>query len=231
MRLAAYLRVSTSAQAEDGYGLDVQEKAIRKWAKDNGHRIVLWARDEGVSGTKEAADRPALADAVNLVCERRAQGLVVHRLDRLARQLTVQEGILAHVWQCGGSVFAVDTGEVLQDDPDDPMRTFIRQVMGAVAQLERAMIAARLRAGRRQKAEQGGYAGGGPPLGFRAVDGELVPDPDEAATRARIYELRGEGLSLRLIAQQLTDEGHTPKRSNRWHPETVAQVLRRAKDS
>src|SRR5207249_390470 len=50
VKLVAYLRVSTDRQVEEGFGLDVQEQAIRKWVKREGHRVVLWTRDEGVSG-------------------------------------------------------------------------------------------------------------------------------------------------------------------------------------
>ena len=78
------------------------------------------------------------------------------------------------------------------------------------------------------KAEQGGYAHGAPPLGFRAEGGELVPDPDEQAAVQRIVELRAEGESLRQIAAALTAEGFTPKRGGAWHPQQVARVLDRA---
>src|SRR4051794_33589968 len=55
MRVVAYLRVSTDRQAEEGLGFDVQEQAIRAWAKHGGHRVVAWTRDEGVSGSNDAA--------------------------------------------------------------------------------------------------------------------------------------------------------------------------------
>jgi DNA invertase Pin-like site-specific DNA recombinase len=152
--LVAYLRVSTVAQAEDGLGLDVQQQAIERWAAAGGHTLVATFRDEGISGTKDAADRPGLASALAAV-EDGAEGLVVYKLDRLARALTVQEAVLAQVWKSGGRAWAVDVGEVLRDDPDDPMRTAMRQMVGVFAQLERAMIAARMRAGRRLKAQRG----------------------------------------------------------------------------
>jgi len=105
------------------------------------------------------------------------------------------------------------------------MRTAMRQMVGVFAQLERGMIAARMRAGRRLKAERGGYTGGGIPLGYRAAGGELVVHADEAATRARIFELRDEGLSLRMIASALEQEGHPPKKGGRWHAESIRKVL------
>ncbi len=227
--LIGYVRVSTDRQAEEGLGLDVQEGAIRAWCGAQGHALLVIHRDEGVSGTKDVEHRPGLANALAAV-EDLAEGLVVHKLDRLARSLSVQEAVLAQVWKHGGRVFAADSGEVLRDDPDDPMRTAMRQMAGVFAQLERAMIAARMRAGRRLKASRGGYAHGAPRYGFRAEDKELVPDGTEQATVARIVELRSQEppLSLRQIAATLEAEGRRPKRGERWHPKVLARILARA---
>jgi DNA invertase Pin-like site-specific DNA recombinase len=52
-------------------------------------------RDEGVSGTKDAADRPGLTAALAMIEDRGAGGHLVARLDRLARTLVVQEAVLA----------------------------------------------------------------------------------------------------------------------------------------
>lgn len=82
-------------------------------------------------------------------------------------------------------------------------------------------------AARAEKAEQGGYAYGSPPFGFQAVEGELVPDPDEAPTLERIAELRGAGRSLREIARTLEEEGRPPKRGTRWHPESLRRICDR----
>ncbi|MEU1035481.1 recombinase family protein [Streptomyces mirabilis] len=106
------------------------------------------------------------------------------------------------------------------------MRTAMRQMMGVFAQLERSMIAARLRHGRREKAEQGGYAYGAPPYGWRAHQKELAEEEAEQAGRARARQLRDEDeLSFREIAAVLDAEGIRPKRGERWHPETVRRML------
>ncbi len=55
MKLVAYLHVSTDRQAEEGLGLDVQDRAIRRWACDNDHRIVVDGRV-----MRGGADRRAL---------------------------------------------------------------------------------------------------------------------------------------------------------------------------
>lgn len=227
MRTVAYIRVSTDKQAEKGFGLDVQTQAVKAWARTNGHRLVAICSDEGISGTKDAADRPGLRDALKMLQDGKADALLVPRLDRLARSLSVQEAALAHAWRSGARVFSTDSGEVMCDDPDDPMRTAMRQMMGVFSQLERSMLTARMRAGRQMKADKGGYAFGAPPLGFAAHDGALVVDAGEQATVARILELHRDGTSLRRMAMVLTGEGHLPKRSDRWHPQTLASIIKR----
>jgi len=225
--LVGYLRVSTETQAERGFGLAVQEASIRSYIATTGRRVSSWCRDEGVSGTKDASERPGLTTALSAIRTGEVSGLVVARLDRLARTLTVQEAVLAQVWRYGGVMFSADVGEVPRDDPDDPMRTFVRQVMGAAAQLDRATTVSRLRAGRREKAEQGGYAGGRPPFGWCAVDGRLEPLEDEQATIRRVGELRGCGASLRAIAATLASEGREP-RTGSWSPAQLRRVLARS---
>jgi DNA invertase Pin-like site-specific DNA recombinase len=227
VKLVAYVRVSTNGQAEEGFGLHVQERAVRRWARDHGHRLVAITRDEGISGTLDESGRPGLAEALEMIASGRAEGLGVPKLDRLARSLTVQEAALAHVWRSGGRVFSVDAGEVLADDPDDPMRTAMRQMVGVFGQLERGMIAARLRAGRRLKGEQGGYAAGAPPFGMRARERALIADDDEQRALERIRELRAGGKSLRQIADVLESEGVRAKRGGRWTVGALGRIAKR----
>lgn len=227
MELVAYLRVSTASQAEDGLGLDVQEATVRRWAENGEHQLVRTFADEGLSGTTEAATRPALTAALTAIEDGEAGGLAVARLDRLARSLTVQEAILGHIWKIGGAAFSADIGEIARDDPTDPMRTFLRQLLGAVAQLDRGLINARLAAGRKLKAERGGYAFGAPAFGFRAESRSLASDETERAAIARIVHLREQGLSFRKIARELEQDGILAKRGTRWHPESLRRILAR----
>lgn len=222
-----YIRVSTDTQANEGAGLEVQEKQVRDWCEAHGHELLAVYRDEGVSGTKDSVDRLGLAQALTAL-ESGASILVVPKLDRLARKLTVQEAVLAQAWKAGAAVWAVDLGEILRDDPDDPMRTAMRQMVAVFAELEARMIAARMRAGRRNKAQKGGYAGyGSPKLGQRAEGRELVADPTEEATIARMVQLDRQGKSLREIALTLEAEGLRPKRGGRWWPEVIRRTLAR----
>jgi DNA invertase Pin-like site-specific DNA recombinase len=229
MKIVGYTRVSTDRQAEEGLGLEVQRASIHSWAKAQSHRVTTIHSDDGVSGSEGLDGRLGLAQALADLKENRASGLIVHRLDRLARDLVLQEQLLAEVRRFGGRVFSASAAEsaFLEDDSNDPSRRLIRQVLGAVAEYERELIALRLRAGRRQKAAHGGFAYGAPPFGYSAEDGELVLNSDEHQTVERIAQLRGSGLSLREIAITLKDEGRSPRRGTRWHPTVLNRIIER----
>lgn len=228
MRLVAYLRVSSREQVEHGQGLGIQRTAITRWAKANGHRIVAWYSDEGVSGAKPAEERPGLTDALVMLRERKASGLVVRDLDRLAREVTVQEAILAEAWErLDSKVFTATADEVLRDDPDDPMRTAMRQMAGVFAGLDRRMIVKRLRDGRKAKAALGEHATGCYPYGSSKA-GEV---PAEQRALARMLALRAQGKSTRVIAAVLTAEGHPTRRGGEWSSPVVARILARESTS
>jgi DNA invertase Pin-like site-specific DNA recombinase len=232
MRLIGYAR--TSKHREDGVSIAQQEHAIRTWAASRGHDIIDVVYDDGASGA--VMERPALTEALYAVDGGdTAEGIVVLRMDRLARELNVQEAVLAKVWEHGGHVFTTDDGEVLRDDPDDPMRTAMRQMAGVFAQLERAMIAARLRGGRRQAARQGRYVGGTVrrPFGQRLVerpDGkhEYVDVPEEHEVIAFMVERYVQGESVRDVAAYLERRGTKTVSGGAWQPSSVASVLNRA---
>ncbi len=231
MKLVAYLRVSTDAQT-DGLGLDIQEATITKWADAHGHKIAETFTDAGVSGSNGLDTRAGLGLALDVLKKREADGLVVYRLDRLARDLIVQETLLAELRRMGADMFSTSEaeGQYLTDDPADPSRKMIRQVLGAVAEYERSMIALRLRSGRARKASDGGFAGGTPPYGFKSSGGELVPVADEQIALTRIRNLRAADppLSYEKIAQMLNDAGIPPRRGERWHKAVVARIANHA---
>ena len=161
----------------------------------------------------------------------RATGLIVAKLDRLARALHVQESVLQVVWRSGGSVFTADGGEVLEDDPDDPMRTFVRQVMGGAAQLERGLIAKRMRDGRKEKASMSRHAVGQYRFGQhgdgKGRERDAAPNPAEQVALDRIVALRRAGRSYREIATTLDAEGLRPRRADRWSAMSVRNIATR----
>ena len=229
LRLVGYVRVSTANQVDNGQGLAIQEEAIKKWTKDAGHRLLDVYRDEGASGASD--ERDGLEGAIAAVVLNGANGLVAYSLDRLARSLTVQEAVLQQIWKADGKVYTVDTGEVMADDPDDPVRTFVRQVLGAGSQMEAGLIRRRLTKGKEAKAARGGYAYGRPAYGFKAEGKELVEDAEEQAVIRLAGRLQAEGSSLRQIMACLNAWEIPAKTGGVWHPTTVMYLLKpRPKD-
>ena len=231
MRLVAYVRVSSDGQL-DGFGPEVYEDQIRKWAKANGHRIVHWCV-EAISGKTDHLDREGFNCAVDHIKTSDAEGVVAPSLNRLARQLHVQEAALWYLWRLGAKVFTVEEGQIREDDPDDPGRTFTRQVFGALAQYERAQAVKRMRDGKRAKAAAGKKAAGAYRYGTRAVGTGRERDagPNEAEQKAidRILALRAEGRSYRDIAGALDAEGVRPRRAASWSAMSVRNIVERAR--
>ncbi len=224
------MRVSSDGQL-DGYGLDSQERSIRAFVRAQGHTLTRLVRDVGVSGATDALDRPGLSEVLQVLARAQAGGLVVARLDRLARALTVQEATLAVIWQSGAEVFTTDGGRVLADDPDDPMRTALRQVVGVFAELDRRMVVKRLRDGRAAKAATGRKAVGAYPFGYQG-DGKgrgrhSALRADEQATVDMILRSRQEGLTYRAIAKLLDDAGRSPRRAKSWSAMSVRAIVLR----
>lgn len=229
MKLAAYLRVSSESQT-DGYGLDVQAAEVAAWARRHGGRIIATHTDV-ITGARDADDRPGLSAAIADVAEGRAAGLLIPKLDRLARSVTVQEVALALIWRDGGRIFSAEAGEIEKDDPDDPYRTAMREMAGVFAGLERRVIVKRLRDGRKAKAAAGKHAVGQYAYGQRGEgtgrDRDAVDDPGERAAIAFMQSLRQAGESYRAIAAALDTAGIRPRRAASWSGVAVRVILNR----
>ena len=217
----AYLRVSGRGQI-DGDGFERQRDAIRRFAAAAGYDLVEEYRDEGVSGTKELVDRPGLAALLDRIESNGVRVVVVERADRLARDLMIGEVIIDQFSRVGARVLTAD-GADLTSGSDDPTRTLIRQVLGAVAQFEKSVVVLKLRAARDRKRRKDGRCEGRKPFGVR---------PGEADTVARILELRRKPkgqprLSVASIAERLNAEGHRARSGRPWAPGTVHAILKR----
>ena len=225
-RAIGYIRVSTTEQVS-GFGLDVQEKAIRDYCKANRLRVVAVYRDEGQSGSNGLEDRVGLAEALAALKAGEAQSLVVYRLDRLARDLILQETTVERLKDQGTPVVSASEPD-LDTATDDPTKVLIRQIVGAVAQYERAVIRGRMMAGKAAKVAQGGYGGGRPAYGYKASGGSLVANDDEAAVVDTVTSMRSSGESYRAIALALSDSGITTRTGGAWNPNQVRRIARRA---
>ena len=208
----AYLRVSGKGQVE-GDGFTRQLKAIREYAAAHDIKIVTVYREKGVSGTKESADRPAWSDLMTALHSNGVRMVVIERLDRLARDLMVQETIVADLRKNGFELVSVAEPDLMANDPT---RILVRQMMGAVAQYEKSQIVLKLRGARVRKRAKEGRCEGRKPYGY--FDGE-------AATLERLKALRAEGLGFDRIAARLNEEGVATRTGRPWHGVVVNRIL------
>jgi DNA invertase Pin-like site-specific DNA recombinase len=215
--------VSTDQQAEHGNGLDIQRDACHVAADSLGYHLAVIYTDEGISGKEGIEGRRGLADALAELHAGRAVALIIPKLDRLARDMLVQEQVLADAWRAGAQVIsAVETERVYcqPDNPDDPSRALIRQILGAVAAYERAMIRARLVTGRRRRIAEVGYAGGPDPYGWT--------DPTERAVLAHIEFYRQAHMTWRQIRDGLHHRGYLKRNGEPWTTQEVQRAHARA---
>ena len=93
-KVLGYTRVSTQEQVT-GFGLEVQAKAIKDYAKANGLRLVRTFSDEGLSGSNGIEKRIGLARVREAAVNGEVKAVIIYRLDRLARDLGLQEMFMA----------------------------------------------------------------------------------------------------------------------------------------
>lgn len=209
----AYLRVSGKGQLA-GDGFPRQLGAIRKYAEANGIKVVRVFEEKGVPGATELDNRPALLELFEALAADGIKLVLLEKLDRLARDLMVQENILADLNKRGFELVSVTEPDLLQKDP---ARVLMRQIFGAIAQYDKAMIVAKLRGARQRMRAAKGYCEGRKPYGYR---------PGESEVLARVLQLRRDGVVLEKIADQLNAEAIPTRAGKRWAPATIHYILK-----
>lgn len=210
-----YIRVSGKSQVE-GDGPERQALAIKKYAAAHGIKLVKIFHEDGVSGAKESMDRPVWSELMTALHSNGTHMVIVERLDRLARDLMVQESAIADLERNGFDLVSTQEPDLMASDPS---RVMYRQMMGVFAQYEKAQIVAKLRGARQRMKAKTGRCEGRKPFGF--YEGEEV-------ALERMKALRSEGLGFDRIAARLNDEG-VPSRSGKpWHGFSVNGMLTRA---
>jgi len=211
-----YLRVSSQGQIA-GEGFPRQRAAIEAYAKAHGVEVVQWFEERGVSCTADMEHRPALQEMLVALMSNGVRTVIIEKLDRLARDLMVQEAIIRDFQRKGFEIISVAEPDLLQDDPT---RKLMRQVMGAIAEYEKTMLVAKLKAARQRKRKTVGKCEG------RKLYGTL---PGEAENIQRIIELHNRGANFTQIALTMNAENRpTRTQGAKWRPSTIDNIVRRS---
>lgn len=178
IRAAIYARVST---ANNGQDPSMQTREIREYCERRGWQLVGEYVDLGILGTKET--RPELDRLMADAHRRRFDAIVVWKFDRFARSVSHLLRALENFKALG--IEFVSLSE--QVDTSTPTGKMVFTLLGAVAELERSLIAERVRAGLRNAKARGKR------LGRPRVNVDL----------ARIGSLRSEGRSWAAVAVEM----------------------------
>ncbi len=173
-RVAIYARVSTTDQSTDSQLLD-----LRRYVSERGWHLHREYTDNGISGTKD--NRPALNELMAEAKKRRFGVVLVWRFYRFAR--STKHLILALEEFRNLGVDFVSYQENI--DTSSPLGSAIFTIISAVAQLERDIIAERVKAGLRRARE----------------NGKKLGRPRSVVDVQEIFRMRSQGLSLRAIAK------------------------------
>jgi len=173
-RIAIYARVSTKDQS-----VDMQLNDLERYSKERGFKVFKVYQDN-ISGTKNT--RPGLDLLMNDARKKRFDVVLVWRFDRFARSTKHLVNALYEFRNLGIDFISYQENI----DTSSPLGSAIFTIISAVAQLERDIIAERVKAGLRRARENGKK------LGRPCVD----VDYDSIA------RLRRQGLSFRKIAKK-----------------------------
>jgi DNA invertase Pin-like site-specific DNA recombinase len=215
-KIIGYTRVSTKEQGENRNGLEAQAEAIRLFCHYNGYELIDIA-EEVMSGADDS--RPVLA-AVTKRAAKMGAYVVVNKLDRLSRDALF---ILSYTRQ--NPKFIVT---VLGEDVDP----FMLHIYAGLAEQERKMISDRTKAALAAKRARGEVLGASADIRAKACvnAGKAVSEKADAfAIRLRptIMRMRGAGMTLRAMAEELNASGTKTARGGEWHTTTVKNLVDR----
>jgi DNA invertase Pin-like site-specific DNA recombinase len=207
----AYYRTSSATNVgADKDSLDRQRAAVASCAAHTGLIVVGEYYDAAVSGSDAIGRREGFSAMLAAMLGNCARTIIVENATRFARDLIVQETGYHALKAQGIELIAADSPDSFVSDT--PTATLIRQILGAVAQFEKAMLIQKLRGARDRKSAKLG----------RRIEG---PKPAPAATKDQARALRDSGLSLRAVSAALAERGMFAPSGRPYGPESVKAML------
>lgn len=215
-----YLRVSTIGQTE-GVSLEAQQVRGAAWCAANGYEVGGMFADRGISG-KKASNRPALAAALQAVCDAKG-ALVVYSLSRLARSTKDALTISERLSKSGADLVSLSE----KIDTTSAAGKMVFRMLAVLAEFERDLISERTAAALAHKKAKGERVGQ-VPFGFDvARDGvALMPNTAEQRALAEMRKLRWERWTWQRIAEELNARGIRTKNGQPWTLFTARKVGR-----
>ncbi len=232
-KVFGYTRVSTEGQDKHGYGLEAQREAIQRFCASKKWELVRIFEDPGVSGATAdeeelVVNRPGLQEMLSSINGHHIRYVVVLNTSRLWRSDLAKAIIQRQLRNLDVDVKSIEqpSYSIKKQEPSDYLVNSLFEALDVYQRLE---IAVKLRRGRLVKAQQGGYAGGQPPYGYRAVRGSKIlhVDENEAKVAHEIFKLQKRGLSANAIAAFLNKDGIKTREGAEWTHTQILRILSR----
>ena len=233
-RAVLYLRVSTKDQAErggetEGFSLPAQRDACTRKAASLGAEVVEEFADRGESA--KTADRPELLRLLQYVRDEHVDYVIVHKVDRLARNRADDIAITVAIQQAGARL--VSCTENIDETPSGAL---MHGIMSSIAEFYSKNLANEVIKGSVQKAKGGGTVGKAP-TGYvnvrRIEQGREIRtveiDPERGPLMQWAFEAYATGeWSLRTLLAEVTERGLTTTASARMpsRPLVISHFLR-----
>lgn len=179
MKLIGYARVSDKEQVKKGYSIEAQAETIRAWCSENDYRLVKMFIEPGRSGSKRAeVTRPTFRAAIELTLAGGSDGIVVKWMDRFCRNTEDFLRVRSELYQAGKQLISISE-PLLNGDPADPIARYISTAIMNAYQLQAELSGLKAAQGRERRAKMGKYPGA-VPIGYKRIEREVLPDPDQA---------------------------------------------------
>jgi DNA invertase Pin-like site-specific DNA recombinase len=212
----AYMRTSSATNAGDGKDSETRQRAaIAGYAKAAGMVIVGWFYDPAVKGTDAVTSRPGFSAMLDRIAGNGVRTIIVESPDRFARDLAVQLAGHDFLKNLGVALIPATAPDFFTEDT--PTAILVRQVLGAIAQFEKASLVAKLKAARDRKIAQGIKCGG------RKTYAERDP---ELVAAAKALSAQRPRMSLRKIADALAEQGFVVEPGRPYQASSVRGMLR-----
>ena len=235
-RAAAYVRVSTSRQAEHETSLADQIAAITAYCESRGLLLVDVYREPGASATDD--NRPQFQSMIEAATsrERPFDLVIVHSFSRFFREQFEFERYRRKLAKA-----KVELVSITQDVGEGATGDLVRSILSKFDEYQSAETGKHVRRSMIANARDGFWNGSSPPLGYKVVIAErrgdkdkkvLAVDPTEAAIIRKIFSLYLEGdgssgpLGIKKIVSWLNGRNYT-YRGKPFHVSSVDVVLRR----
>ena len=214
----AYLRTSSATNVGPDKDSDKRQRtAIEAFARQAGFAIVGEYYDAAVSGADPVDKRAGFAEMLQHLAANGAKTIIVESPDRFARDLAVQLAGHDMLKDLGIAIIPASAPDFFTEDT--PTAILVRQVLGAIAQFEKASAVAKLAAARKRKREREGRCEGRKPLS------QTRPEVVALARKLRRRRPKGGQLSLREVSRKLATLGFLNERGKPYAAKSVASML------